>query len=363
MPGVTLNQVKKAFGRTTVITDLSIDIEEGEFTVIVGPSGCGKSTTLRLIAGLETLTDGTIHIGGRNVTHLPPKARDVAMVFQSYALYPHMNVAQNMSFALRLAGVSKSEIKNRVAQAAKTLDLTALLDRKPKDLSGGQRQRVAVGRAIVRDAYCFLFDEPLSNLDAKLRANLRVELALLHQQLQRTMIYVTHDQIEAMTLADRIIVMDQGVVQQVGTPREIYTHPCNQFVAGFIGSPAMNFLTAEIASTPNGLCFQGEGFELPISNALKQRLETSGTTTVTLGLRPEHFSAIKDDQNQYHTLGLEVRVAEYVGSSQFLTAALGPNTLSAVVQSDPQTPPMTSGEYYFDVNRLYLFDPATGLAL
>ncbi len=211
MPGVTLKNVVKSYGASTIIPDLNLDIEEGAFVVIVGPSGCGKSTTLRMIAGLEPVSSGSIHIRDRDVTHAPPKARDIAMVFQSYALYPHMNVAGNMSFALRLAGTPKKEIADRVNRAADMLELTPYLDRKPKDLSGGQRQRVAMGRSIVRDAYCFLFDEPLSNLDAKLRATMRTELAILHKRLDRTMIYVTHDQIEAMTMADRIVIMDKGV--------------------------------------------------------------------------------------------------------------------------------------------------------
>jgi len=246
MAGVELVNVEKSYGKVTVIPELSLSIEEGEFAVIVGPSGCGKSTTLRMIAGLESVTKGSIRIRDRNVTRAPPKERDIAMVFQSYALYPHMNVAGNMSFALRLAGTPKSEIHRRVEHAASMLELTDYLDRKPKDLSGGQRQRVAMGRSIVRDAYCFLFDEPLSNLDAELRSSMRTELALLHKQLDRTMIYVTHDQIEAMTMADRIVIMESGIVQQVGAPREVYTSPCNLFVAGFMGSPSMNFLDADL---------------------------------------------------------------------------------------------------------------------
>ncbi|CAN0600057.1 unnamed protein product, partial [Ectocarpus sp. 12 AP-2014] len=237
MSGVVLRDVVKAYGDVVIIPKLDLQIHEGEFVVIVGPSGCGKSTTLRMIAGLEMVTSGEISIAGKDVTYAQPKARDIAMVFQSYALYPHMDVAGNMSFALRLARVPKAEIAERVQRAAEMLELTPYLDRKPKDLSGGQRQRVAMGRSIVRDAYCFLFDEPLSNLDAKLRATMRTELAILHKKLERTMVYVTHDQIEAMTMADRIVIMKDGVIQQIGGPREVYTAPANLFVAGFIGSP------------------------------------------------------------------------------------------------------------------------------
>ena len=244
--GVSLRGIRKSYDGTEVIPGLDLEIGEGEFVVIVGPSGCGKSTLLRMIAGLEPTSGGRIRIRGRDVTRAKPKQRDIAMVFQSYALYPHMDVAGNMSFALRLAGTDKAEIERRVRVAAQMLDMEPLLGRKPKELSGGQRQRVAMGRAIVRDAYCFLFDEPLSNLDAKLRSQMRTELTLLHKRLERTMIYVTHDQIEAMTMADRIVIMSKGVVQQVGTPREVYNAPVNRFVAGFIGSPSMNFEEAAI---------------------------------------------------------------------------------------------------------------------
>ena len=270
MSAVVLESVVKSYGPVNVIPDLDLAIEEGEFVVIVGPSGCGKSTTLRMIAGLEPVTDGQIFIGGRDVTWAAPKERDIAMVFQSYALYPHMNVAGNMSFSLRLAGRPRAEIEERVTRAAEMLELTGYLDRKPKHLSGGQRQRVAMGRAIVRDAYCFLFDEPLSNLDAKLRSSMRTELAVLHRRLDRTMIYVTHDQIEAMTMADRIVVMDRGLVRQVGSPREVYNRPLDTFVAGFIGSPSMNLLPAEL-SGGDVTMVRGQGFELPLPPALAER--------------------------------------------------------------------------------------------
>lgn len=365
MSGVELNKVVKSYGETLVIPELSLTINEGEFAVIVGPSGCGKSTTLRMISGLESVSGGTIHIRDRDVTRAPPKARDIAMVFQSYALYPHMDVAGNMSFALRLAGTPKAEIKERVKRAADMLELTEYLGRKPRDLSGGQRQRVAMGRSIVRDAYCFLFDEPLSNLDAKLRSTMRTELALLHKKLDRTMIYVTHDQIEAMTMADRIVVMDKGIIQQVGAPREVYTSPKNLFVAGFMGSPSMNFLDAELADSAGVLSVQGQGFNLPVPERLVERASVSRAKSVTIGLRPEHFSTSHTDARggKLAPIDLEVDVAEYIGSSQFLAARLGGKNVTATVDVGPDAEPMTSGTYYFDTSRLYLFDPASGAAL
>ena len=363
MPGVEIDNVVKAYGAIVVIPQLSLDIGEGEFVVIVGPSGCGKSTTLRMVAGLEAVTSGTIRIRDRDVTRAPPKARDIAMVFQSYALYPHMNVAGNMSFALRLAGTPKDEIERRVRAAAEMLELTDYLERKPRDLSGGQRQRVAMGRSIVRDAYCFLFDEPLSNLDAKLRSSMRTELALLHRKLERTMIYVTHDQIEAMTMADRIVIMDQGVVQQVGPPREVYSEPRNLFVAGFIGSPSMNFLDGELYREDDRIRVRGEGFSLPLPGRLCPRVEATEVREVKVGLRPEHFSATDAGEGDFAPIELTVDVAEYIGSNQFLAARLGPNPMTASVDVGPDAAPMGTGRYFFDVNRMYLFDRSTGQAM
>ena len=362
MSGIMLENVEKRFGELTIIPELSLSIAEGEFVVIVGPSGCGKSTTLRMIAGLEDVTSGTIYIGGRDVTWVPPKARDIAMVFQSYALYPHMNVAANMSFALRLSRTPRDEIRERVRKAAEMLELTEFLERKPKDLSGGQRQRVAMGRSIVRDAYCFLFDEPLSNLDAKLRASMRTELSILHKKLDRTMIYVTHDQIEAMTMADRIVIMDDGRIRQIGTPREVYNAPDNLFVAGFIGSPAMNFLQAELAGEDN-LSVAGDGFELPLPSRLAKRARTARSRKVTVGLRPEHFSAPLSSaraDDGYVSVHLDVDVAEYIGSSQFLAARIGRKPVTVAVEAGPDSAPMVSGKYFFDANRIYLFDSESG---
>src|SRR6185295_1092912 len=264
MASVAIRDVRKAFGATSVIHGVDIAINDGEFVVLVGPSGCGKSTLLRMIAGLENISGGEIRIGERVVNHVPPKERDIAMVFQNYALYPHMTVADNMAFSLKLRGAPKSEIESRVNRAAEILGLIPLLARYPRQLSGGQRQRVAMGRAIVRDPQVFLFDEPLSNLDAKLRVQMRTEIKELHQRLKTTTVYVTHDQIEAMTMADKIVVMHDGIVEQIGTPLELYDRPANQFVAGFIGSPAMNFLKGRIAV--NGKAsFEGpNGVKLPL---------------------------------------------------------------------------------------------------
>ncbi|WP_306259243.1 ABC transporter ATP-binding protein [Pararhizobium sp. IMCC21322] len=359
MSGVSLRNVTKRYGNVTVIPDLSLDIAEGEFVVFVGPSGCGKSTTLRMIAGLEKVTSGRIDIAGRDVTWARPKERDIAMVFQSYALYPHMNVARNMSFALRLAGRPKDEIAERVRIAADMLELTPYLERKPKDLSGGQRQRVAMGRSIVRDAYVFLFDEPLSNLDAKLRSSMRTELALLHKKLDRTMVYVTHDQIEAMTMADRIVIMKDGLIQQVGSPKDVYNTPVNTFVATFMGSPSMNLLPADLSDEGGDVFATGAGFKLPLPDRLQEAARNSARKGITLGMRPEHFSA-EARAPHFSAVDLHVKVAEYIGSSQYLAADLGGQAVTAAVEVGPESDLMTDGTFFFDTSRLYLFDRKTG---
>jgi len=362
MSAVSLQNVTKSFDRTTVIPSLNFEIAQGEFVVLVGPSGCGKSTTLRMIAGLENVTRGRILINGRDVTWKPPKMRDIAMVFQSYALYPHMTVAGNMSFALRLAGFRKAEIKKRVVQAADMLQLGAYLDRLPRDLSGGQRQRVAMGRSIVRDAYCFLFDEPLSNLDAQLRALMRTELAILHKKLDRTMIYVTHDQIEAMTMADRIVIMKDGVIQQIGSPKDVYNAPVNTFVATFIGSPGMTLLNGHLVEESGNLHCVGDGFSLPLPPRVADRTRNGKDRSVSLGLRPEHF-ACDNHGNGFAPIDLTIDVAEYIGSSQYLAARIGATPVVAAVAIDPESEKLASGTYFFDTSRLYLFDRRTGEAL
>ncbi len=312
MSNVELKQAVKSFGDVTVIHGIDLQLNSGEFIVFVGPSGCGKSTLLRLVAGLETLSSGSIHIGDQDVTHTEAVDRGIAMVFQSYALYPHMTVEQNMGFGLKMTGVDKEEVAEKVAKAAKTLQLDKLLDRKPKNLSGGQRQRVAIGRAIVREPEVFLFDEPLSNLDAELRVEMRLQIAKLHEQIGATMIYVTHDQVEAMTMADRIVVLRLGHVEQVGSPLELYHHPKNLFVAGFIGSPKMNFIKATLkegSATSAVIDVDGQTITLPVNaeNAV-------AGSAVTLGMRPEDLG----DNSGDFALSLQVEVAERLGGSTYL---------------------------------------------
>jgi multiple sugar transport system ATP-binding protein len=295
MAEVNLRKVIKRYDEVEAVRGIDLDIADHEFVVLVGPSGCGKSTTLRMIAGLEDITDGDIMIGGDVVNDVPPKDRDIAMVFQNYALYPHMTVAENMSFGLRLKHYPKAEIKSRVTEAARMLDITDLIDRKPKQLSGGQRQRVAMGRAIVRNPKVFLFDEPLSNLDAKLRVQMRIEIKKVHQKVRTTTVYVTHDQVEAMTLADRVVVMNQGRIEQIGTPNELYHKPATRFVAGFIGSPAMNFLPCrleEVAGKLNIRLTDRLSFALPPARAAQYQT-LSRNDKLLLGIRPEHITEAK----------------------------------------------------------------------
>jgi len=314
MSRVQIRQAGKRYAALEVLKGVSVDIEDGQFVVLVGPSGCGKSTLLRMIAGLEEISSGEIDIGGRVVNNLPPKDRDIAMVFQSYALYPHKTVAENMGFALRLKKVPAAEINAKVTRAAEILSLTNLLDRYPKQLSGGQRQRVAMGRAIVRDPQVFLFDEPLSNLDAKLRVQMRAEIKELHQRLKTTTIYVTHDQVEAMTMADKIVVMRDGSIEQVGTPLELYDHPKNMFVAGFIGSPSMNFIKGKMDAA--GFTTD-DGIALPSPD----RRPTSATV---YGIRPEDLQLAEDG------IPLEVVVIEPTGSETMVLAKLGKQNITCV---------------------------------
>src|ERR1700691_480665 len=291
MAEVALRNVVKRFDNVEVVRSINLDIPDNEFVVLVGPSGCGKSTTLRMIAGLEEVTSGDIWIGGDVVNDLPPKDRDIAMVFQNYALYPHMSVFENMSFGLKLRKFPKDEIKRRVDNAARILDITELLDRKPKDLSGGQRQRVAMGRAIVRNPKVFLFDEPLSNLDAKLRVQMRTEIKRVHQMVKTTTVYVTHDQVEAMTLADRVVVMNGGSIEQIATPQDLYHHPKTRFVAGFIGSPAMNFMRCRLEGNGAGLRVRiSDQISLPIPTAQTTRFQALTGKELIFGLRPEHIT-------------------------------------------------------------------------
>ncbi|MFZ0066615.1 MAG: sn-glycerol-3-phosphate ABC transporter ATP-binding protein UgpC [Pseudolabrys sp.] len=353
MASVAIRDVKKAFGATSVIHGVDISIRDGEFVVLVGPSGCGKSTLLRMIAGLENITAGEIRIGDRVVNNVPPKERDVAMVFQNYALYPHMTVAANMAFSMKLRGAPQSEIEERVNRAAAILGLSQLLGRYPRQLSGGQRQRVAMGRAIVRDPQVFLFDEPLSNLDAKLRVQMRTEIKELHQRLRTTTIYVTHDQIEAMTMADKIVVMHDGRVEQIGAPLELYDRPDNLFVAGFIGSPAMNMIKGRIRV--NGTA----SFEGPAGVTFSLAAAGSGNDgrPAVYGVRPEHFS-LSDDGAE-----AEVQVIEPTGSELQVVAKLGGEDIIAVFRERHQFKPGEKIRLKPDPRLVHLFDETTGKRL
>ncbi len=319
MAKVTLDNVCKRYGDIQVVHDVTLDLPDKELVVLVGPSGCGKSTTLRMVAGLEEISRGDIFIGERRVNDVAPKDRDIAMVFQSYALYPHMSVRANLEFGLKMRGTPRAEIDKRVQEAASILGIDQFLKRKPKDLSGGQRQRVAMGRAIVRRPAVFLFDEPLSNLDAKLRGQMRIEIARLHAKLQTTMLYVTHDQVEAMTLADRIVVMKDGWVQQVGAPLTIYNEPVNRFVAGFIGTPSMNFVEGEIESGADGLHFTAGGVELALPASVTDRLKGEACKEMVLGLRPPDFT-LEDGEGE-GPLTARVEVREPMGAEVYLHVA------------------------------------------
>jgi multiple sugar transport system ATP-binding protein len=353
MASVTIRNVKKSFGSVATIHGVSIDIADGEFVVLVGPSGCGKSTLLRMLAGLEEISGGEILIGSRVVNDLPAKERDIAMVFQNYALYPHMSVAENMGFALKLKNVARAEIEKRVRPAAEILGLSTLLDRFPRQLSGGQRQRVAMGRAIVRDPQVFLFDEPLSNLDAKLRVAMRVEIKELHQRLKTTIVYVTHDQIEAMTMADKIVVMRDGRVEQIGAPLDLYDNPVNTFVAGFIGSPAMNFVHGRIEAGPNGAVFAADGgARLPLG---ERQVEPG--RTVTYGIRPEHIDIGPGG------VPARVSVLEPTGSETQVFAKVGKDSLDAVVKDRIGAQPGEEVSFMIDTRRVHLFDRETGRRL
>src|SRR5262245_7378861 len=323
MATVSLRQLRKAFGAQAIVHGIDLDIADQEFLVLVGPSGCGKSTILRLIAGLEEVTGGEIRIDGEIVNERNPKDRDIAMVFQDYALYPHMTVAENMAFSLLYRGVAKAVIKERVAEAAHVLDISMLLARYPRQLSGGQRQRVAMGRAIVRDPKVFLFDEPLSNLDAKLRVQMRTELKRLRDRLKTTTIYVTHDQVEAMTLADRIVVLDAGRIEQIGTPEEVYERPHTRFVAGFIGAPPMNLLPGRIVHAPTAAVELPDGVLLPLAASAGVR----AGETVTAGIRPEHFAWV--DAAEPAAIEAPAAVVEPLGSDTLVAITLGGHSLQA----------------------------------
>ena len=365
MAGVSFENMYKRYGDVTAISDLNLDIKDQEFLVLVGPSGCGKSTALRSIAGLEEISEGYIKIGERIVNDVPPKDRDIAMVFQSYALYPHMSVYDNMAFGLKLRKTPKTEIERRVQEAAQILDIGELLDRKPKQLSGGQRQRVALGRAIVREPQVFLLDEPLSNLDAKLRVQTRAEISKLHQRLGTTFIYVTHDQVEAMTMADRIAVMNLGVLQQVDSPQNLYDHPSNTFVAGFIGSPSMNFFDATVTGDGQELYVDTGAFRLRLEAEAAGRLAGDSGKEVLLGIRPEHFH--HPDFLPAGVQGSKIRgkvdLTEHMGSETF--AYMASQNLTFIGKIDPRAQ-LHAGdevELLVDTSELNIFDKTTEAAI
>jgi multiple sugar transport system ATP-binding protein len=365
MAEVSLRNVVKRFDNVEVVRNISLDIPDNEFVVLVGPSGCGKSTTLRMIAGLEEISGGDIYIGGEVVNDLPPKDRDIAMVFQNYALYPHMSVFENMSFGLKLRKFSKDEIKKRVDHAARILDIIELLDRKPKALSGGQRQRVAMGRAIVRNPKVFLFDEPLSNLDAKLRVQMRTEIKRVHQLVKTTTVYVTHDQVEAMTLADRVVVMNGGVIEQIATPQDLYHHPRTRFVAGFIGSPAMNFLRCRLEQNGVGQRVRISGtISLPVPAANAARFASLNGKELLFGIRPEHITEPRrNDRDQQCEFAATLDVVEPMGMETMVYFTVDGQEICGRVDPGSAAGPGEPMRLYADMDRMHLIDPQTDLVL
>jgi multiple sugar transport system ATP-binding protein len=359
MAQVTLRDVNKFYDAVHAVKDVNLDIRDKEFMVFVGPSGCGKTTTLRMIAGLEEISSGVISIGSQVVNELAPMDRDIAMVFQNYALYPHMSVFDNMAFGLKMRKFPRADIDKRVREAADVLGIQDLLARKPRQLSGGQRQRVALGRAIVRHPQVFLFDEPLSNLDAKLRVQMRVELKKLHLRLGTTAIYVTHDQVEAMTLGDRVVVMRDGLVQQVGEPLELYNKPANRFVAGFIGSPAMNFARVEVSRSDGALFVHNPGFRLRLPDSTAARLNGHGERQVVMGIRPEDLHVAGSADPADLSFDTVVEVVEQLGSEILLDVKAGPSSLVASVAPSVRVKPQERVRLALDPDRLHFFDAET----
>ncbi len=365
MAEVALRSVVKRYDAVEAVRSIDLDIPNNEFVVLVGPSGCGKSTTLRMIAGLEEITSGEIYIGGEMVNDLPPKDRDIAMVFQNYALYPHMTAYENMSFGLRLRRFSKAEIRQRVEHAARILDITELLERRPKALSGGQRQRVAMGRAIVRNPKVFLFDEPLSNLDAKLRVQMRTEIKRVHQKVKTTTVYVTHDQVEAMTLADRVVVMNNGKIDQVGTPQELYHHPKTRFVAGFIGSPAMNFIPCRLEQNGSGFKVRvNDQILLPVPATYAPRCRSAVGRDLLLGLRPEHLTEPRrngaEDGSEF---SVTLDVVEPLGMETMVFFTINGQEICARVDPSAARGPGEQMRLAANVEHMHLIDPPTDTVL
>jgi multiple sugar transport system ATP-binding protein len=364
MADVALRKVVKRFDDVEAVRGIDLDIPDKEFVVLVGPSGCGKSTTLRMIAGLEEASGGEIFIGGLLVNDVPPKDRDIAMVFQNYALYPHMTVFENMSFGLRLRRAPRSEIRQRVEHAARILDIMDLLERRPKQLSGGQRQRVAMGRAIVRNPKVFLFDEPLSNLDAKLRVQMRTEIKRVHQKVMTTTVYVTHDQVEAMTLADRVVVMNAGRIEQIGTPQELYHTPRTRFVAGFIGSPAMNFLPCRLEQDGAGLNVRiAQALSFPVPQKRLTRYQAHAGRDLVFGLRPEHITDPRYERGQLHQFSVTPDVMEPMGMETMVYFRLDGVEVCGRVEPSSTSPPGEPMRLSADLNQMHLIDPQTDLVL
>ena len=362
MASIKLTNLWKHYGDVQAVRGINLDIGHNEFVALVGPSGCGKTTTLRMIAGLEDITGGEIEIGENVVNEVPPKDRDIAMVFQNYALYPHMSVYQNMSFGLKIRKTPKEEIDKRVQMAAEILNISELLERRPAQLSGGQRQRVAMGRAIVRDPVVFLFDEPLSNLDAKLRVQMRTEIKKIHQRVQTTVVYVTHDQVEAMTLADRIVVMNEGVIEQVGTPNEMYSSPKTHFVASFIGSPSMNFMNCQLAKTAGGLAVRlSDDVSLPVPEDRTARYEPYADKEMTFGIRPEHVTEKRPQANgTLQNIDANVNVLEPMGVDTMVFFNLGPSEICARAEPSSVSDVGQSMGFTVNMDKMHLIDPSMG---
>jgi multiple sugar transport system ATP-binding protein len=363
MSQVVIRNANKMYGDVHAVKDVNIQVRDKEFMVFVGPSGCGKTTTLRMVAGLEAITSGDILIGDRVVNELPPMDRDIAMVFQNYALYPHMSVYDNMAFGLKMRKFDKAEIEKRVKRASEILAISELLNRKPRQLSGGQRQRVALGRAIVRDPKVFLFDEPLSNLDAKLRVQMRVELKKLHERLGTTAIYVTHDQVEAMTLGDRVVVMKDGWVQQIGEPLDLYNNPANKFVAGFIGSPAMNFANVTLTSANGAVYAENKGLRIKLPDEVAQRLNGHNNRDVVLGIRPEDLTVAGPSDSPDLTFDAAVEVVEQLGSEIILDTRVGDGMMVATVEPTTKVKLHDTLRLVMRPSRLHVFDAKTEAAI
>jgi len=364
MADVVLRKIVKRFDEVEAVRGIDLDIPDKQFVVLVGPSGCGKSTTLRMIAGLEEASAGQIYIDGALVNDVPPKDRDIAMVFQNYALYPHMTVFENMSFGLRLRRAPRAQIRQRVEHAARILDIVDLLDRRPKQLSGGQRQRVAMGRAIVRNPKVFLFDEPLSNLDAKLRVQMRTEIKRVHQKVKTTTVYVTHDQVEAMTLADRVVVMNAGRIEQSGTPQELYHSPRTRFVAGFIGSPAMNFVPCRLEQSGADLSVKlTDALSFPVPAARVTRYEPHVGKALVFGLRPEHITEPRHERGELHPFSVTPDVVEPMGMETMVYFKLNGAEVCGRVEPSSATGPGQPMRLCADLNRMHLIDAQTDLVL